>query len=338
MIINNFDTAKDILFVAEIGNNHEGNYALAEKMISLAAQSGANAVKFQTFRTELFVNKKDRARFDRLKSFELSFEQFEKLNTVAKNEDVLFISTPLDMESAAFLKDIVCAFKIASGDNNFYPLLEYVATTDKPVIMSCGLTDLEEISQSVSFIEEVRHKKNITGELALLHCITGYPVPQEQANVAAIRQLQDKFKCAIGYSDHTLGIEASLLAIALGARIIEKHFTIDKNKSDFRDHKLSADPQELKQLITKAREILTILGTGEKKPQAIEMELKDAVRRSIIAKHKLPAGSIISMNDLVWLRPGTGLPPGSEHLLVGKILASSVEAGEPISLQAMQES
>lgn len=333
MKIDQFDTDKDIVVIAEIGNNHEGDFPLAQKLIGLAAQAGANAVKFQTFRTELFVNKKDTARFNRMKSFELSFEQFAQLSRIARNEGLLFLSTPLDMESAAFLKEIVCAYKIASGDNNFYPMLEYVATTGLPVIISSGLIDLEEIKSSVSFLNNIWRQNNLIGDLAVLHCITGYPVPPEQANISAVLLLKKELDCTIGYSDHTLGIEASLLAVTLGARIIEKHFTIDKNRSDFRDHRLSADPAELKQLIDKAKDILMLLGSGEKKPQKTEQEIKNSVRRSITAGRNLSAGTVIGKEDLLWLRPGGGLPPGSEHLLLGKTMASSVEEGEPILLK-----
>ena len=330
MNIGNFDTDRKILFIAEIGNNHEGDFELARRMISLAAQAGADAVKFQTFRTELFVGKSDPVRFHRLKSFELTDEQFAALSRTAKDEGLLFLSTPLDMESAVFLKEIVDAYKIASGDNNFFPLLEYVAQTGLPVIMSTGIADLTEIKTSVDAIQTVWQAKHIRQDLALLHCITGYPVPSSQANVSALRQLQKSFDCTVGYSDHTLGITASLLAVALGARIIEKHFTVDKNKSDFRDHQLSADPDELRALVSKSEEILTLLGTGEKKPQTVEMDIKDAVRRSIVAGRDLSAGTVIGMNDLLWIRPGSGLAPGRESLLLGKKLAVPVEAGHPI--------
>lgn len=332
MKIGAHDTDKDILFIAEIGNNHEGDFALAQKMIGLAAAAGANAVKFQTFRTELFVGRKDTARFNRLKSFELSFEQFGKLSQTAKDEGVLFLSTPLDMESAAFLKDIVCAYKIASGDNNFFPLLKYIAQTDLPIILSCGLADIAQTRRSVSFIEEIRGKNTLSGEMALLHCITAYPVPPEQANLSAITCLQKEFDCTIGYSDHTLGIKAALIAVALGARIVEKHFTADKNKSDFRDHKLSADPGEMKELIEKSREILTLLGTGEKIPQKTELEIKESVRRSIVAGRKLAAGTVITGNDILWLRPGGGLEPGQEHLIIGRKLSATIGEGEKILL------
>jgi N,N'-diacetyllegionaminate synthase len=174
-------------------------------------------------------------------------------------------------------------------------------------------------------------------DLAVLHCTTAYPVPPEQANISAILQLKKELGCTIGYSDHTLGVETSLLAIALGARVIEKHFTIDKNKSDFRDHQLSANSSDFRHLITKSKEILTILGPGEKLPQKVELEIKELVRRSIVAKNKLTAGTVVKKNDLLWLRPGNGLPPGQEHLVVGKKLLSTVEAGEPILPHDLQD-
>ena len=337
MKIGRLDTNKDILFVAEIGNNHEGDFGLAQKMIGLAASAGANAVKFQTYRTELFVNKQDRARFERLKSFELTFKQFECLSRTADNEGLLFLSTPLDLESATFLKDIVCAYKIASGDNNFIPLLEFAAHTGLPLLISCGLIDISEAKETVALIHSIWSQNSLPAEMALLHCITAYPAPPEQANIAAIAQLKKEFNCTIGYSDHTLGIEAALLALALGARIIEKHFTIDKNKSNFRDHQLSADPDEMKLLIHKSKEILNLLGSGLKIPQKSEIDIKYTVRRSIVARRNLAAGSFIAKDDIAWLRPANGLPPGQERLIIGKKLLSDVVAGEPILLQNTKE-
>jgi N,N'-diacetyllegionaminate synthase len=328
--IGRFDTDKEVLVVAEVGNNHEGNYGLAEKLVGLAAQSGAHAVKFQTFKTELFLSRKEEARFRQLKSYELTFSQFEKLSGLAKEHGLLFISTPFDLESALFLKDIVAAYKIASGDNTFYPLLESIASTGLPVIMSGGLADMSQLQDSKGFIEEIWKARRIGQSLAILHCVTAYPAPTAEVNLRVIETMRKELRCTIGYSDHTLGIEASVLAVAMGARIIEKHFTIDKHYSSFRDHQLSADPKEMSLLIRRIKEAGELLGSDMKTVQESEKRLAHAVRRSIVAKRDLPKGTILSPDDLMWTRPATGLAPGDEKLLVGKALSIEVSMGEPI--------
>jgi N,N'-diacetyllegionaminate synthase len=325
-----FDTDKEVLVVAEIGNNHEGDYSLAERLVGLAAQAGAHAVKFQTFKTELFVSRKEEARFRQLKSYELTFGQFERLSELAKAYGLLFISTPFDLESALFLKDIVTAYKIASGDNTFYPLLKTVASTGLPVIMSGGLADVSQLQHSKGLIEKVWKERGIGQSLAILHCVTAYPVPSAEANLGAIEQLRKELGCTIGYSDHTLGTEAAVLATALGARIIEKHFTIDKHYSAFRDHQLSADPEEMSLLVRRIKEVGELLGSSTKAVQESEKRLAHAVRRSIVAKRDLPKGTVLSQDDLMWTRPANGLPPGDEQLLLGKTLSVAVSLGEPI--------
>jgi sialic acid synthase SpsE len=331
MKIDKFDLNKKILIIAEIGNNHEGSYALAEEMIGKAAEAGAGAVKFQTFITEHYVSKKDEVRFKRLKSFELTFDEFEKLSRVASSLGVLFLSTPFDIESARFLNNIVPAFKIASGDNNFFPLIEVVAKTGKPIIMSSGLADLKQIRDSKALIEHIWNGLGIKQDLAVLHCVTNYPVMPNEANIAAVLHLKKELKCTIGYSDHTMGIEAAALSAALGARIIEKHFTIDKKYSDFRDHQLSADPPEMAKLIRKVKEVSTLLGEGKKILQDSEKPLVGLLRRSIVASRDLPKGTVIGRNNITWIRPAGGLSPGSEHLILGRSLSKSVQMGEPIT-------
>lgn len=335
MMIENFDLQSEVLLIAEIGNNHEGKYDLAEKMVHLAAKTKAQAVKFQVFKTEHYVSKKDTARFNRLKSFELTEAQFEKLSKIARSEGLIFIATPFDLDSAKFLESIVAAYKIGSSENNFYPLLRCVAETGKPVIISSGLTDISEIKGSKSFIEKTWRERGVKQELAVLHCVTSYPVNPEEANVGALVQLRDELKCTVGYSDHTLGIDACIIAVALGARIIEKHFTIDKNYSEFRDHKLSADPEELAQLMEKVKQTTVLLGSGIKILQPGERANVSALRRSIVAKRDLKRGHVVSWEDLAWTRPSGGLAPGQEELIIGKTLSQEVHSGDPITLEAV---
>ncbi|MFQ5651444.1 MAG: N-acetylneuraminate synthase family protein [bacterium] len=330
MRIDRFDTEKDILIVAEVGNNHEGSYTLAEDLVGLAAEAGANAVKFQTFKTEHYVSRRDEERYQRLKSFELSYDEFEKLSKLAAKSGLIFISTPFELESARFLDKIVSAFKIASSDNTFYPLLECVARTHKPILLSAGLADLTQLGYSKSLIEKTWHEENIQQSLAILHCVSSYPVVPEETNLLAIKTIQDEFHCTVGYSDHTLGLEAAVLAVALGARIIEKHFTINKHYSDFRDHQLAADPRELAVLVEKVKQARELLGTGLKMPQKSEKSIESLVRRTIVAKRDLAAGTAISADDITWVRPAMGLPPGKETRVLGKVLRKPVHMGDPI--------
>jgi len=333
MKIKEINTREKVLIIAEIGNNHEGSYALAEEMIGLAAESGADAVKFQTFQTEHYVSENDEERYKRLKSFELTFNEFEKLSNVAKKLGILFISTPFDLESAIFLNSIVDALKISSGDNTFYPLIESIAETGKPIIISSGLADIQQIMKSKTLIENIWAKKDIVQNLAILHCVSAYPVEAQYANLRAIQTLRDSLDCTVGLSDHTLGVNAAIASIGLGARIIEKHFTIDKRFSDFRDHQISCDPQEMKQLVQSVREVEKMMGSGAKVAQLPEKDSSPLMRRSIVAKHSLSKGHVLKLSDITWVRPSGGLEPGEEQRIIGKRLNQVVEKGEKIIIK-----
>ena len=332
MIINGKDYSQKVFMIAEIGNNHEGSYDLAEEMLEKAAASGADAVKFQTFIPELFVSTEDSARLTRLKKFQLSFAQFESLSKLAQKLDVIFFSTPLDIESARFLNNIQPLFKIASSDNTFYPLIETIAGFNKPLIISTGLADIQLLEKVKELVINTWQAKGMFPTLALLHCVTGYPVPIEQVNLGALRTLISRFPdLCIGYSDHTLGTEVATYAVAAGARIIEKHFTTDKNYSDFRDHQISADPAEFCTLVNLVRSLEIIMGTGEKVAQPVEEVLRSAVRRSIAAANTIIAGTPITEADLMWLRPGTGsFSPGEESKVINKTAVRNIGVGELI--------
>ncbi|MBU88769.1 MAG: hypothetical protein CL722_07310 [Chloroflexi bacterium] len=332
MKISNFNLDQKILIIAEIGNNHEGSYALAEEMIGLAAASGAGAVKFQTIVPERLVSVQQTERIKQLKRFQLSYDEFGMLAEVAKKEEIIFLSTPFDIDSALFLNDLVPAFKIASGDNDFFPLIEVIANTGKPIIMSTGLMDFNEIKNSALFIRKIWKENRINQDLALLHCLSSYPTPLESANLLAIRELRT-VSDTVGYSDHTLGIEASVLSVAMGARIIEKHFTIDNNYSDFHDHQFSADPTDFKEMVDGIHSVEKMLGEAIKIPNDSELKNKINIRRSIVAKHYLEAGHEISPNDISWVRPGIGMRPGEEKILFGKVLKTNIWKGNIITLK-----
>jgi N,N'-diacetyllegionaminate synthase len=330
MRIGNLDSSEKVIVIAEIGNNHEGSFDVAREMVDRAAETGVDAVKFQTFKTETFVAPSQIERFERMKGFELSQDQFAKLAECARTAGIKFISTPLDMPSAVFLDGIVDALKIASGDNTFYPLIEFVAGTDKPMIVSTGFADESEIALAAATVEKIRAGRPKGSEMALLHCVSAYPVSPEDANLGAVRRLGQRFGdvATVGYSDHTLGTQTATLAIAAGARVIEKHFTLDRNYSDFRDHQLSADPSMMAELVGKIREAETLMGAGDLAPRQVERDSETPVRRSIAAARGLQAGETVGPDDIMWIRPGEGFPPGHESAVLGRTLAKTVGPGD----------
>jgi N,N'-diacetyllegionaminate synthase len=330
MRIGDFDTSTGVLVIAEIGNNHEGDFGRAREMVHAAAESGAHAVKFQTFRTEHYVSALDEARFAQLKGFELTQDQFAELAELARSRGVMFLSTPFDLGSAEFLDGIVDAFKVASGDVDFFPLLRRVAATDKPMIVSSGVSSVERLRAAVECVEEVRGAPADPG-LALLHCVSAYPAAPEDLNLLAIPYLRERFPAyAIGYSDHSIGADAAVVAVGLGARIVEKHFTLEGIESDFRDHLLSAKPAELRELVERAAAASRMLGEREKRVQEAEAGNAQPLRRSVAAARDLDAGHVLAADDLTWVRPGGGLAPGEEGAVIGRTLTRPVRHGEQV--------
>ena len=313
--------------IAEIGNNHEGSYKIAKKLISLAAKAKVDAVKFQTFKTEDYINNKDKKRFARLKKFQLKEQEFIRLALYAKSKKLKFISTPFDIRSAIFLNKIVDSFKISSGDNNYYQLIKKVLSFKKHTIISTGLLSFNEIKNLVSFIKKNRFPLS---KLSLLHCVSAYPVKDNEANLNSISFLKKKLKMPIGYSDHTIGTEASVAATCLGAEIIEKHFTIDNNFSDFRDHKLSSDPDEMKRLVNLIRKTETILGKFNKNISKTEKINKKTTRRSIFAKTEIKKDEKITYEKIKIVRPAEGLEPLMLSRILGKKVLKKIKESEPI--------
>jgi N,N'-diacetyllegionaminate synthase len=326
--IGDHDTSKRIFIVAEIGNNHEGSFENAQKLVEHAAASGVDAVKFQTYRTRNFTSGADPERFARLQRFELTHDQFTRLAELARSLGIGFFSTPLDLPSVEFLDPLVQVFKVASGDNDFFPLLARICKTGKPLIVSSGLADLERIRSAYTFVESEWARLGIQQECALMHCVSSYPVPDREANLRAIPVIFEELGCVVGYSDHTLGPDAMVAAAALGARILEKHFTLDKQFSSFRDHQLSADPPEMRAIVERVRRTETLLGAPTKVVQPSEEINQRPARRSIRAGKDLEAGHELRIEDLIWLRPAEGLPPGAEDRLLGRRLQRDVRFGE----------
>lgn len=328
MRIGALDTEERVVVVAEIGNNHEGDFGRAQELVRAAADAGADAVKTQVFRTEAFTSAADEERFARLKSFELPHEQHVALGELARSLGLAFVATPLDLGSADVLREVVDAYKVASGDVGFYALLERVAASGKPVIVSSGGADLEQLRRTVAFV----HGHGGAGRLAVLHCVSAYPPEPDQANLRSIPFLAEQLDAVIGYSDHVVGPTAALAAVALGARIVEKHFTLDKQLSAFRDHALSADPDELRRLVREIRELEPMLGDYDKRVQPGEAADVVKIRRSAAAARDLARGHVVREDDLLWIRPGGGVEPGSERVLLGRALRRDVARGEQLAV------
>ena len=298
----NFKKLKKIFIVAEIGNNHEGNYKIAKKLIKLAAKAGVDAVKFQTFKVEEFINQKDQKRFKQIKKFQLNFNQFKNLRKLANEHKLRFISTPLDFQSSNFLLKNSDIIKIASSDNNFFPLIDNIVQFKKPTIISTGLLNLKQILHLKKRINKKIDKKTMNENISFLHCVTNYPVNPRHANLNSIKFLINKLDQCIGYSDHTIGKEACLVAASLGAKIIEKHFTLDKKYSDFRDHSISADYKELKEIVISIRKIEKLMGENNKEIQECEKPYLKIVRRMPYAKKDIKKNEIISFSNVSFLR------------------------------------
>ena len=322
MRIAGFDTDERVLVVAEIGNNHEGDVAVARELVEAAADAGADAVKFQTFRVDAFVSPSDAERYERMSRFQLSPDAFAELAELAHARSLAFLSTALDLDSVDALAPIVDAYKIASGDIDFFPLLEAVAAAGKPVVLSTGQSEPAEIERAVGVFG---------GSVGVLHCVSSYPAPEAEVNLRAIGVLAGLLPgCTIGFSDHTVGLDAAPLAVACGARIVEKHFTLDRGYSEFRDHALSADPAGFRELVARIRTAEELLGVPEKAVQPSERDARVAIRRSVAAARALPAGHRIAAADLIWTRPADGLRPGDEDSLVGRALRRDVAQGEHV--------
>lgn len=318
---------RKIFVTAEIGNNHEGNFQLAKKLIVEAKKCGVDAVKFQTFIPDLYVSNEDKSRIKRLKKFQFSHDQFKKLSEFCKKLGIIFFSTPFDVGSAKFLNKIQNIFKISSSDNDFDLLIETLAKFNKSLIISTGLADLNLIKKAKKIVhnEWKKIKKKQNRNLILMHCVTSYPVKDEEANLAVIQNLKKNFSdCIIGYSDHTIGSTASLAAASLGAMYIEKHFTIDKNYSNFRDHKLSSDPKEMRELVLNIRRFEKLLGTDTKKIQKSEKYNLKTIRRKAVALNDIDKGKKISKKDIKWVRASKGFTYNQKKKIINKITKKKI--------------
>ncbi|UTH00866.1 N-acetylneuraminate synthase [Macrococcoides canis] len=315
-----------VYIIAEAGVNHNGDMNLAKKLIEEAANSGANAVKFQSFIADKLVTKtaerakyQDRntnnndSQYNMLKKLELDYSKHKELQLYAKSLGIDFLSSAFDLESIDLLEELeMPMYKIPSGEINNVPYLEKIAKTGKPIILSTGMCYLADIEFAIHLIKS-QNNNNIT----ILHCSTEYPTPMEDVNLKAMNTIESAFNYPIGYSDHTEGIIIPIAAVARGAKIIEKHFTLDKNMEG-PDHKASLEPEELKNMVDQIRALEVALGDGIKKPSSAELENMKVVRKSIVASQNINKGERFSEENLTLKRPGTGINPKQWYDLIGK--------------------
>tara|TARA_B100001057_G_scaffold72578_1_gene66838 strand:+ start:1238 stop:2227 length:990 start_codon:yes stop_codon:yes gene_type:complete len=314
--------------IAEIGNNHEGNLNLAKRYIRVAKVCGVDAVKFQAIRPEHLVLKKNKKRYSQLKKFELSLKEYKKLSQLAKKLKLKFGVSVFDIESVKLLKPYVDFFKIASSDNNYFELIKSVLKTKKKTIISLGLLNFKKIKNLVKYISRISNLRNTT----LLHCVTDYPAKPQEANLRSILYLKKRLKMAIGYSDHTLGLTAPILATSYGADILEKHFTLDNNQSKFRDHKISLNPKDMKKMVDEIKKVKQMLGNFKKDVSNGERKNLTLARRSIYLKKDLPKNHIIQKKDLILLRPVNGLPIEKLETILGKKLKKKIKRNIPLKI------
>ena len=325
--------------IAEVGVNHNGDIELAKRLIDVAADAGADAVKFQTFRAErvastaapkaayqLETTDMTESQLEMLRRLELSPESHHELQAYCQKRGILFMSTPFDEESVDFLDELgVPAFKIGSGEITNWPLLEYIAAKKKPIILSTGMSYLSEVDEAVRVIRNAGCK-----QIALLHCVSNYPASPSDANLRAMETMRTAFRTPVGYSDHTLGIEVALAAVALGASVLEKHITLDRNLPG-PDHKASLEPQELRSLIAGIRIVERALGNGLKIPVRSEEDSRVIVRRSLAAARNIPKGTILRADMLKSLRPATGIPPTFTKFVIGRKARRDLAANQLIT-------
>jgi N-acetylneuraminate synthase len=333
---------KNVFVIAEAGVNHNGSVELALKLVDAARDAGADAVKFQTFRAEDVVtpqaatadyqrtNTGETSQLDMIKRLELDEAQHARVAQHCRDRGIEFFSTPFSENALEMLVRLgVRRVKLPSGEITNKRLISAAAATGLPLLMSSGMATLEEVRTAISWIADVRARRGLAAPAAdnlwLLHCTSAYPAPPDSLNLRAIRTMAEEFGLPVGYSDHSVGIEAALAAVALGATVVEKHLTLDKSMPG-PDHRASADPQEFASYVRGIRTVHAMLGDGVKRPQPVEQNTRDVARRSIVVMRPLARGQRIAEGDIGLLRPGTGIAPDQWDRVVGRPLAVDVAA------------
>jgi len=348
-----------VFVIAEAGVNHNGNVGIAKRMIDVAKEAGADAIKFQTFQAEKLVTATARkadyqidmtgsheTQLEMLRRLQLGSDDFVELFRYCCDREIIFMSTPFDEESADMLDMLgMEIFKIPSGEITNKPLIEHVAKKGKPLILSTGMSSLEEVKKAVSWIKAVRKKvvsrfeplpHPFSSLPVLLHCVSSYPAVFEELNLKAMKTMGDVFRLPVGFSDHSPGIEASIAAVALGASVIEKHFTLDKGMEG-PDHSSSLDLEELKELIRTIRNIEVALGDGTKRPVKSEMGTRAFVRKSIVATKDIKSGEKIRLDNIGIKRPGTGISPEYRDRVAGMVAVRPIAADSVIAWEDVKD-
>ncbi|MBM7622972.1 N,N'-diacetyllegionaminate synthase [Sporohalobacter salinus] len=326
--------------IAEAGVNHNGDINLAKKLIEKAAWAGADAVKFQSFKAEKLVSKKaekadyqkettgkEENQLEMIKKLELDYKKHQELIDYCQAKEILFMSSAFDLERIELLNKLgMKIWKIPSGEITNLPYLKKIGSLNQRVVMSTGMANLSEIEAALDVLTKAGAE-----DITVLHCNTEYPTPMEDVNLNAMQTIKDAFKVPVGYSDHTLGIEVPVAAVAMGAKVIEKHFTLD-NKMEGPDHRASLEPKELKSMIEAIRNIEKAMGSGIKKPSKSELKNKAVARKSIVAGEDIKAGEVFNKENLTIKRPGIGISPMRWEEILGKIAKKDFKKDELIKL------
>ena len=316
---------RHVCIIAEAGVNHNGSFELAQKMVDVAKEAGADYVKFQTFKPKELVSKfaekaeyqkkttdAEESQLEMLRKLTLTNDNFIALKEYCSKVGIGFLSTPFDLDSISFLETFNMDFwKVPSGEVTNLPYLEAIAKTGRKIVMSTGMCNIQEIKSAVTVLEKLS-----VPEIILLHCNTQYPTPYEHVNLSAMNTIKEATGKAVGYSDHTQGLEVPVAAVAMGATVIEKHFTLDKSM-DGPDHKASINPAELKRLVISIRNIEKAIGTGKKELSPSEIENKVIARKSIVASREIKKGEILTDKNMTTKRPGNGISPMQWHMVLG---------------------
>ena len=334
--------------IAEAGVNHNGLLEIAKKLIDVAVDVGADAVKFQTFKADKIVTRAaSKARYqiknmgtkesqlDMLKKLELSPASQRTLFSYCKKKQIIFMSTPFDEESADLLDQLgMSIFKIASGEITNKPLIQHVANKGKPIILSTGMSFLGEVEKAINWIRKVKKRTtcaSVVQPLTLLHCVSNYPAALPDVNLLAMKTMEKALGLPVGYSDHTVGIEIPIAAVALGATVIEKHFTLDRDMPG-PDHKASLEPRELKSMVLAIRNIEKAMGDGFKRPSPSELKNRDITRKSIVAAKEIKKGEVFTEENLTVKRPGTGISPMEWDKIIGRAAMRDFKEDELIEM------
>lgn len=325
------------LVLAEIGVNHEGDIDAALRLVAATADAGADAVKFQCYTPERFVAAADAERLERVRRFAFGADEFRRIATFAAERRIGFFASAISEDWVPFIAEVGGLLKIASGDLDFRPVIEAAARSGCPTLLSTGAGTVAEIDQAVGWFAAAAGTGALDERLMLMHCVSAYPTPPEEANLLAIPFLAERYGVAVGYSNHVPGIEAPLAAVALGAAALEVHVTDRREGRTFRDHHLSLEPHELAELVRRAPIVASMRGQMAKTVQPSEAGMVPAIRKGVVAARDLPAGHVLTTGDLAFARPGGEFAAVEADALIGRRLSAAVATGHTLPRAAVED-